>query len=40
MDAFGAEPVVSPDGKFIAFVKGACRIAREAYQGSANRDIW
>ena len=40
MDAFGAEPVISPDGKFIAFVKGACRIAREAYQGSANRDIW
>ncbi len=40
MDAFGSEPVVSPDGKVIAFVRGACRIPREAYKGSANRDIW
>jgi tricorn protease len=40
MDAFGSEPVVSPDGRFVAFVMGACRIPREAYQGSANRDIW
>ncbi len=40
MDAFGSEPVVSPDGRFVAFVRGACRIPREAYQGSANRDIW
>jgi len=40
MDAFGSEPVISPDGRFVAFVRGACRIAREAYHGSANRDIW
>jgi len=40
METFGAEPVSSPDGRFIAFVKGVCRIPREAYQGSANRDIW
>ena len=40
MDAFGSEPVISPDGRFVAFVRGACRIPREAYQGSANRDIW
>jgi tricorn protease len=40
MDALGSEPVVSPDGRFIAFVRGACRIPREAYQGSANRDLW
>ena len=40
MDAIGSEPVISPNGRFIAFVRGACRIAREAYQGSANRDIW
>lgn len=40
MNSFGSGAVVSPDGKFIAFVKGACRIAREAYKGSANRDIW
>ncbi|NJO87765.1 MAG: PDZ domain-containing protein [Chloroflexia bacterium] len=40
MDAFGSEPVQSPNGKFIAFVMGGCRIAREQYQGSANKDIW
>jgi len=40
MDALGSEPVISPDGRFIAFVRGSCRIPREAYQGSANRDIW
>ena len=40
MDAFGSEPVISPDGRFVAFVRGACRIPREAYHGSANRDIW
>ncbi len=40
MDALGSEPVVSPDGRLIAFVRGSCRIPREAYQGSANRDIW
>jgi len=39
-DAFGSEPVVSPNGRFIAFVKGECRIAREQYKGSANRNIW
>jgi len=40
MDALGSEPVISPDGRFIAFVRGSCRISREAYQGSSNRDIW
>ncbi|MEE9460230.1 MAG: S41 family peptidase [Bacteroidales bacterium] len=40
MDALGSEPVVSPDGRFVAFIRGSCRIPREAYQGSANRDIW
>ena len=40
MNALGSEPVVSPDGRFVAFVRGSCRISREAYQGSANRDIW
>ena len=39
-DAFGSEPVVSPNGRFIAFVKGECRIAREQYKGSANKNIW
>ncbi len=40
MDALGFDPVASPDGSKIAFVRGTCRIEREAYQGSANRDIW
>jgi C-terminal processing protease CtpA/Prc/Tol biopolymer transport system component len=38
--ALGSMATVSPDGKFIAYVKGACRIAREDYSGSAQRDIW
>ncbi|MGY8693957.1 MAG: S41 family peptidase, partial [Verrucomicrobiia bacterium] len=40
MDALGFDPVVSPDGSKIAFVRGTCRIEREAYRGQANRDIW
>jgi Tol biopolymer transport system component len=40
LDAVGEMPVKSPDGKFIAFVKGWGRIVREAYRGSANNDIW
>ncbi|MEH0155172.1 S41 family peptidase [Limibacter armeniacum] len=40
MNAVGNNPVVSNDGRFIAFEMGPCRIEREAYQGSANRQIW
>ncbi len=40
MDALGFDPVNSPDGSKVAFVRGTCRVAREAYRGSANRDIW
>ncbi|MFC4700491.1 S41 family peptidase [Glaciecola siphonariae] len=40
MDALGFDAVVSPDGSKIAFVRGTCRISREAYRGPANRDIW
>lgn len=40
MDSYGEYPVESEDGNLIAFVKGACRISREAYRGSANKDIW
>lgn len=40
LDALGSQPVVSPDGRFVALVLGGCRISREQYQGSANRDIW
>lgn len=38
--ALGAMATASPNGKFIAYVKGACRISREDYSGSAQRDIW
>ncbi|MCF8309428.1 MAG: DPP IV N-terminal domain-containing protein [Bacteroidales bacterium] len=40
VDALGYEPVPSPDGRFMAFVRGSCRTAREDYRGAANRDIW
>jgi C-terminal processing protease CtpA/Prc/Tol biopolymer transport system component len=40
MDAVGLSPAPSPDGRFVAFVRGTCRTAREAYKGPANRDIW
>lgn len=40
LDAVGMEAVMSPNKKFIAFVRGTCRIAREAYQGPANRNLW
>ncbi|MDX1701590.1 MAG: peptidase S41, partial [Melioribacteraceae bacterium] len=40
LDAVGEMPVKSPDGRFIAFVKGFGRITREAYRGSADYDIW
>ena len=40
MDALGFDPVSSPDGTKIAFVRGTCRIEREAYNGPANRDVW
>ena len=40
MDALGYDPVVSPDGTKVAFVRGTCRTAREAYMGPADRDIW
>ena len=40
MDALGLMPSPSPDGRYIAFVRGNCRVVREAYQGPANRQIW
>lgn len=40
MDALGSDPILSPDGSKVAFVRGSCRIAREAYRGPANRDVW
>ena len=40
LDAFGNMPVMSPNGRFLAFVRGACRISREEYRGPANKDVW
>jgi len=39
-DAFAEFATMSPDGQYIAMVRGSCRISREAYRGSANLDIW
>ena len=38
--ALGSMATMSPDGKFIAYVKGYCRLSREDYSGAAQRDIW
>ena len=40
MESLGNNPSTSPDGRYIAFERGSCRIEREAYRGPANRDIW
>jgi len=40
INSFGYMPAVSPNGRFVAFVKGASRITREQYNGPANRNIW
>lgn len=40
LDEVGNQATPSPDGRYIAFVRGGCRISREAYRGPANRDIW
>ncbi|TNJ42963.1 PD40 domain-containing protein [Tamlana fucoidanivorans] len=40
LNAVGLQATMSPNGKIIAFVRGTCRMEREAYQGPANRDIW
>jgi len=40
INSFGYMASVSPNGRYIAFVKGACRITREQYKGPANRNIW
>jgi len=40
LDATVLSPVSTPDGRTLIFVRGNCRIAREAYTGPANRNIW
>jgi Tol biopolymer transport system component len=40
-NVLGFEPVTSPNGRFIAFVKGGSNpVAREDYRGSSDREIW
>jgi len=41
MDALGFEPAPSPDGRFIAIVRGGSNpIFREEYRLSSQRDVW
>ncbi len=40
LNAMGEQSVLSPDGKFLAFVLGPCPMNRENYIGSANKEIW
>ncbi|MFT4568671.1 MAG: tricorn protease [Saprospiraceae bacterium] len=39
-DAVGLNGRYSADGELMAFVRGNCKLAREAYRGPANRDVW
>ncbi len=40
-DVLGYEPTASPNGRFIAFVRGQSNpVFREDYRGAANREIW
>jgi len=40
LDALGFEPVISADGRYVAFVRGHSPESREQYRGPANRNIW
>lgn len=40
LNTSGFNPKASPNGRFVAFIQGSCRLAREAYTGPANRNIW
>ena len=40
LDVLGLDAAYSSDGQLMAFVRGACRMEREAYVGPANRNIW
>ena len=40
MDALGADGVLSADGRYLAFARGASRWWRTGYRGSANWDVW
>ena len=40
LDGLGRNPAMSPDGRFIALVRGATREWRKRYRGPADREIW
>ena len=40
LDAVGAAPRMSPDGRFVAFEKGANRTSKKGYEGPADRNVW
>lgn len=40
LDAVGDMPKTSPNGRFVAIVRGSCRTAREDYNGPADREVW
>jgi len=40
LNTTGFNPKPSPNGRFIAYIQGNCRIVRETYTGPANRNIW
>ena len=40
MDCHAASARLSPDGQYIAFVRGGSKWCRRGYAGSANYDIW
>ncbi|WP_440999749.1 S41 family peptidase [Fodinibius sp. SL11] len=39
-DSFGMMAEMSPDGRFMVFVRGYNREFRKRYRGSANKDLW
>lgn len=41
LDAVAHDPSLSPDGRFLAFVRGDINpVARKDYEGSSNRELW
>ncbi len=40
LDAVGSSPRMSPDGRFIAFVRGYNDVTKKGYEGPADRNVW
>ncbi|MDZ7846431.1 MAG: hypothetical protein U5L96_06525 [Owenweeksia sp.] len=40
LGAVGEMATTSADGRYVAFVRGACRASRESYQGPADLEVW